>query len=144
MGHKKVIKALKQIQSDSLALFIKLHNYNLNVEGMNFMAVQNATEALYDAMAKLFKDSGEQIVLLDQKPLVTPEELLKNTRIKTEEQLSMDVEYIARSVSDDLDTMLRDMEELAGVCDDGDTVLKEFAANHTNFFFHEKELFSSL
>ena len=144
MSHKKVIKALKQIQSDSLALFIKLHNYNLNVEGMNFMAVQNATESLYDAMAKLFKDSGEQIVLLDQKPLVTPEELLKNTRIKTEVQLSMDVEYIAGAVSDDLDTMLRDMEELAGVCDDEDTALKEFASDHANFFFREKELFSSL
>lgn len=144
MSRKKIIKALKQIQADSLALFVKLHNYNLNVEGMNFMAVQNATESLYDAMAKLFKDSGEQIILLDEKPLVTPEDLIKNTRIKSDENLSMDVAYISESVQKDLAVMIRDMEELDGVCTDEEKTLKDFAANHLLFFKGEAETFSAL
>lgn len=137
MSSKKTIKRLKQIQADSHAMFIKLHSYNWNIEGMNFMAVQNMTEQLHDYMARLFNDSAEHIIQLDDKPHITISELDKNRQIKDDTVLSVDYKYVAKSVIRDLNQLKKDFEELEKLSEGNETLL---GFSHDNIGFILKEI----
>ncbi len=52
----QVITQLKQLQADSHALYIKIHNYHWHVKGMDFMPVHEQTEEIYNEMSVLYDD----------------------------------------------------------------------------------------
>jgi len=136
MSSKKTIKRLKQIQADSHAMFIKLHSYNWNIEGMNFMAVQNMTEQLHDYMARLFNDSAEHIIQLDEKPHITISDLDKCRQIQDDSVVNVDYKYVAKNVIRDLNLLKKDFEELEKLSE-GNEALLDFAHNNIGFILKE-------
>lgn len=79
-----IIKQLKQIQADSHALYVKIHNYHWNVVGMDFFPVHNHTEGIYKNMSELYDASAERVLQLGGKPYLTLTELVENTKIEEE------------------------------------------------------------
>lgn len=137
MSDKKCVKWLKQIQADSHTLFIKLHSYKWNIEGMNFMAVQNMTEQLHDYMERVYDDSAEHIIQLDHKPLLTLTDLDKARKIKDDTTEEMDYRYVAEKTIADLTLLKKDFEALEKVAQERVNIL-DFA--HDNIGFIQKEI----
>ena len=136
MSNKKCVKWLKQIQSDSHALFIKLHSFKWNIEGMNFMAVQNMTEELHDYMERVFNDSAEHIIQLDEKPLLTLADLNKNRKIQDDPAEEVPYRYVADKTIADLTLLKKNFEALVKVADERPTIL-DFARDNIGFIQKE-------
>jgi len=136
MSDKKCVKWLKQIQSDSHALFIKLHSYKWNIEGMNFMAVQNMTEQLHDYMERVFNDSAEHIIQLDEKPLLTLTDLNKNRKIQDDAAEEVTYRYVADKTIADLTLLKKNFEALAKVAEARPAIL-DFARDNIGFIQKE-------
>ena len=67
----------------SLAVFnTKLHNLHWNVVGLEFKAVHDFTEVLYDAAFGDFDDVAERLKILGLSPYVKLSEYLENSAIK--------------------------------------------------------------
>ena len=137
MGDKKCVKWLRQIQADSHALFIKLHSFKWNIEGMNFMAVQNMTEELHDYMERVFNDSAEHIIQLDEKPLLTLTDLDKNRKIQDDPIQEGTYRYVAEKTIADLTLLKKDFEALEKVSKERENIF-DFA--HNNIGFIQKEI----
>lgn len=124
MSDKKCVKWLRQIQADSHTMFIKLHGYKWNIEGTNFMAVQNMTEQLHDYMERVFNDSAEHIIQLDEKPLNTLAELEKTRKVKDDGSPDVDYRHVA-----DLGFLKKDFEALEKVAEERENLL-DFARDN--------------
>ncbi len=136
MSNKKSVKWLRQIQADSHALFIKLHSYKWNIEGMNFMAVQNMTEQLHDYMERVFNDSAEHIIQLDEKPHLTLSDLDKNRKIKDDPLGEVTYRYVAEQTIADLTLLKKNFEALQKVAKEQDVIL-DFAHDNIGFILRE-------
>ncbi len=97
----KVITQLKQLQADAHALFIKLHNYHWNVEGMDFHPVHFQTEEIYTTMSTLYDDAAERVMQLGEKPHLTMGQLVKDTNIKEETKDTFRSKYVVESIIKD-------------------------------------------
>jgi len=71
-----VIQHLQEIQADSHVLYVTIHNYHWNVKGLQFFAVHEATEKLYDTMSEIFDETAERILQLGGTPLVSLSEIM--------------------------------------------------------------------
>lgn len=109
----KVVKQLKQLQADAHALYIKLHNYHWNVKGMDFHPVHNYTEELYNEFSVLFDDLAERAIILGEKPYLTLEELVKETKIETEKGDSFKSKEIAEKLVVDFEYLLKAFKKLS-------------------------------
>lgn len=124
----KTIKQLKQLQSDAHALYIKLHNYHWNIEGMDFFPVHNQTEEIYTSMSTLYDDAAERVLQLGEKPYLTMGELAKATKIKEEKKDSFRSKEVVKSIICDYEYLLKlfsDISKTAG--DAGDKTTEAFA-----------------
>lgn len=115
---KKVIEQLKQIEVDANALFVKLHNYHWNIKGLQFYSVHEYTEKLYDMMSDVYDDTAERILQLGEKPVVTIEDIIKLTKIKTEKESSFDTKYVVENIIKDLEYMLKSWKKLSDIADE--------------------------
>ncbi|MDX4011852.1 DNA starvation/stationary phase protection protein [Aliarcobacter skirrowii] len=109
----KVIKQLNQIQADAHALYVKLHNYHWNVKGMDFHPVHNYTEGVYDEMSTLFDDAAERAIILGGKALLTIDDLVKTTKIKTETGDSFKSKEIVEKITEDFKYLLEEFKKLS-------------------------------
>lgn len=129
----KVVKQLKQIQSDAHAMYIKIHNYHWNVEGMDFFPVHNQTEAIYNEMSKLFDDAAERVIQLGEKPYLTIGELAKSTKIKEETNSSFRSKEIVNSILEDYKYLLESFKQLSQVAGEkGDKTTEMFADDNVS------------
>ena len=111
----KVIKQLNQIQADAHALYVKLHNYHWNVKGMDFHPVHNYTEGVYDEMSTLFDDVAERAIILGGKALLTIDDLVKTTKIKTETGDSFKSKEIVEKITEDFKYLLEEFKKLSAL-----------------------------
>lgn len=109
----KVIKQLNQIQADAHALYIKLHNYHWNVKGMDFHPVHSYTEGVYNEMSTLFDDVAERAIILGGTALLTIEDLVKTTKIKTEKEDSFKSKVIVDKITADFEYLLDAFNKLS-------------------------------
>lgn len=116
----KVTKTLKQLQADSHALFLKLHNYHWNIKGMQFFPIHNMTEEAYDAMAELFDATAERVIQLGSKAITSPSELLSLTKIEEEKNDSFDAKTVVDNMIKDYKYLVETFKELADSADDSD------------------------
>lgn len=114
----KVIKQLNQIQADSHALFVKIHNYHWNIKGINFHSIHEYTEKEYDEMAEIFDAVAERALMLNEKPIVDPKVLLELTKIKTEEKDSFDAKYVIQALLADFEYLKKEFEKLSELAQD--------------------------
>lgn len=120
----KVISQLNQIQADAHALYVKIHNYHWNVKGMDFHPVHSYTEGVYNDMSELYDDAAERAIILGGKALLTIDELVKTTKIKTETGTSFKSKEVVEKIIADFEYLLKsfkELSELAGEADDKGT-----------------------
>lgn len=116
----KVTKTLNQLQADSHALFLKLHNYHWNIKGMQFFPIHNTTEEAYDSMAELFDATAERAIQLGAKAITSPSELLSLTKIAEEKRDSFDAKTVLENMIKDYKYLIETLKELADAADDSD------------------------
>lgn len=135
----KVVSQLKQLQADSHALFIKIHNYHWNVKGMDFNPIHEHTEAIYNSMATLYDDTAERVIQLGGKPHLTMSELMNATKIKEETGDSFKSKKIVKNIVSDFEYLLKSFKALSDEADKaGDNTTAAFADD--NVASYEKEL----
>ena len=139
MSKSKVVSQLKQLQADSHALFIKLHNYHWNVKGMDFNPVHEHTEGIYNSMATLYDDAAERVIQLGGAPYLKMSELVSATKIKEEEGSSFTSKEIVTNIVADFEYLLKSFKDLSDSADEaGDKTTAAFADD--NVASYEKEL----
>lgn len=112
-----IVKQLKTLQSDALALFFKVHNYHWNVKGMEFSTIHSLTEKIYENMAELYDDCAERILQLGEKPHITFGHIIGNTRIKEENKSDFDARYVLKNILADYEVLLKAFIELSDTAD---------------------------
>lgn len=124
----KIIEILKQLQADSHAMYVKVHNYHWNVEGMDFFPVHNQTEEIYTNFSTLYDDVAERILQLGDKPYLTLSDLVNSTKIEEETSSSFKSREIVEKIIKDYNyflTSFRSLSEIAG--ESGDKTTESFA-----------------
>ena len=124
----KVIKQLKTLQADALALFVKVHNYHWNIKGLQFSPIHNMTEGIYESMAGLYDDCAERVLQLGEKPHITFKDITGATRIKEETKSDFDAKYVLKNILSDYEELLKAFSELSDAADkEGDKATIGFA-----------------
>lgn len=124
----KVVKQLKQLQADAHALYVKVHNYHWNVEGMDFFPVHNHTEGIYNNMSELYDDAAERVLQLGEKPYLTMGEIVKATNIKEEKGDSFRSKEVVKAIISDYKYLLKSFRALSESAGDaGDKTTEAFA-----------------
>ena len=128
---KNVITQLNQIQSDAHAMFVKVHNYHWNVKGMQFYAIHNKTEEIYNDMATLYDDMAERAIQLGGQAVLSMSEIIKITRIEEEKENNFDAKSVVSS-------LIKDFEYLKGAFETLSHVAEEAGAKTTVAMADEK------
>jgi starvation-inducible DNA-binding protein len=124
----KVIEKLKQLQADAHALYVKVHNYHWNIQGMDFFPVHNYTEEIYNSMSKLYDDTAERVLQLGDKPYLTMSQLADATKIKEESNSSFRSKDVVDSIIQDYNYLLVTFRALSEVSEDSsDSTTQAFA-----------------
>ena len=119
----KIIEQLKQIQADSHALYVKMHNYHWNIKGMDFFPVHDHTEVIYNNMSAIYDDTAERVLQLGGKPYLTMKELINATKVEDEEKEVKDI-----LEEKDVLKEFKNLSNLASQADDKTT--EAFADDH--------------
>jgi len=136
---KNVITQLNQIQSDAHAMFVKVHNYHWNVKGMQFYAIHNKTEEIYNDMATLYDDMAERAIQLGGQAVLSMSEIIKITRIEEEKENNFDAKSVVSSLIKDFEYLKGAFETLSHVAEEaGDKTTVAMADEKIARF--EKEL----
>ncbi|MFC3847117.1 DNA starvation/stationary phase protection protein [Helicobacter baculiformis] len=117
----KVVDLLKQLQADSIVLFMKLHNFHWNVKGPDFYPVHKFTQEVYGQFAELFDDLAERVVQLGAVPVVTLAEALKLAHVKEESKHTFHSKEVFEAVLKDYEHLEKhfvQLSDLAGQTDD--------------------------
>lgn len=85
--------------------YIKLHNLHWNVVGLQFKAVHEYLESLYDSMADVLDEVAEVIKMNGGTPLASLKDYLQNTSIN-------ELESKDYKISESLNIVLNDMKLL--------------------------------
>lgn len=110
---QKVVDLLRQLQADSLVLFVKTHNFHWNAKGSDFFQVHSATEEIYEKFASMFDDLAERVVQLNEKPIVTLQEALQSSKIKEESKTSFHSKEIFSAIIKDYEYLLESFMQLS-------------------------------
>lgn len=108
-----IISTLRQLQADSLVLFVKLHNYHWHVRGSDFFQVHAETQKIYEIFADVFDDLAERIVQLEGKPVVTLSEALSVAKITEENATFFRSKEIFSSILKDYEYLLSTFSKLS-------------------------------
>ncbi|CRF46767.1 Non-specific DNA-binding protein Dps / Iron-binding ferritin-like antioxidant protein / Ferroxidase [Helicobacter heilmannii] len=124
----KTLDLLKQLQADSIVLFMKLHNFHWNVKGHDFHVVHKFTQAVYEEFADMFDDLAERVVQLGHVPVVTLAEALKVAHIKEESKHSFHSKEIFEAILHDYEHLEKHFSQLSEFADEaGDKITATYA-----------------
>lgn len=113
----KIVELLRQLQADSLVLFVKTHNFHWNIKGNDFYQVHSATEEIYEKFATMFDDLAERIVQLGEKPVVTLQEALQTSKIKEESNTKFHSKEIFVAIIKDYEYLLENFMALSDLAE---------------------------
>ncbi|QDF27833.1 Dps family protein [Halarcobacter anaerophilus] len=113
-----VVEQLKTIQANALVMYVKLHNLHWNVKGMQFYAVHEMTESMYNKMAEIYDDTAERVLQVGEKPYVTINDALKVSKIEEDKRVEFSPKEVLEIVLNDYKTFLNDFKELSIISDD--------------------------
>ena len=102
---KKLLKVSNKYLANVGVSYIKLHNLHWNVVGLNFKAVHEYLEGIYDSMAEVLDEVAELIKMDGGYPLSSLKEYLAVASI--EELESRDYKIL-----ESLDILLKDLKAL--------------------------------
>ena len=102
---KKLLNSANKYLANVGVSYIKLHNLHWNVVGLNFKAVHEYLESIYDSMAEVLDEVAELIKMDGGYPLASLKEYLAVASI--EELESRDYKIL-----ESLDILLKDLKAL--------------------------------
>jgi starvation-inducible DNA-binding protein len=114
------IEAMKALQADAMVFYMKLHNYHWNVKGLQFVAVHNYTEELYEQFTTIFDDLAELVLQSNEKPLVTLAAILKAATVKEDSALDFGVKDVLAAVRSELEYFYAKFKELKKIAEEDD------------------------
>ena len=79
---KKLFDSMNKYLADTAVMYIKLHNLHWNVSGMQFKAVHEYLEALYDGVTENMDAIAELLRMHGEYPAASMAEFLKLTSVK--------------------------------------------------------------
>ena len=79
---KKLFNSMNKYLADTAVMYIKLHNLHWNVSGMQFKAVHEYLEALYDGVTENMDAIAELLRMHGEYPAASMSEFLKLTSVK--------------------------------------------------------------
>lgn len=79
---KDLVKNLNRAVANFGVLYTKLHSHHWLVKGKQFFQLHEKFEELYDEVTEHFDAVAERVLMLEQKPVATLAEFLKNATIK--------------------------------------------------------------
>lgn len=106
------IEQLKQLQADSHALFVKIHNYHWNVKGLQFHSIHVYTESAYNDMSEIFDAVTERALMLGAKIEVTPTLLAQNAKINTDAKSCYSPKEVLTLITEDFKYLLTEFKTL--------------------------------
>lgn len=116
----KKIQLMNNYLSNLAVINIKLHNLHWNVTGINFVAIHNFTESLYDEAFENLDAVAEQIKMLGEMPLSRLGDYLKHASIEELEGKSFTAKEVLQLVNDDLSTLKSQALEIRSVANEED------------------------
>jgi starvation-inducible DNA-binding protein len=139
MKSEKFIELLNNNLANLQILYVKLHNYHWNVNGMNFKPVHEMTEAYYDYFAEQYDKVAERIIQLGEKPLASLQDYLKNTSLKEENKNGFDSKYVLSAVLLDFEHLNKGFKEISKAASESSDVPTVNIADD-NIAWLEKEI----
>ncbi len=123
-----IVENLKQLQADAHAMYVKVHNYHWNIEGMDFYPVHNQTEEIYTKFSMIYDDLAERILQLGAKPYLTLSDLVNTTKIEEESNSSFRSKEVVEKIVNDYNYFLRSFRALSEIAgESGDKTTEAFA-----------------
>ncbi len=119
---KKLSNNTNQYLANIGVSYIKLHNLHWNVKGLQFKAVHEYLESLYDTFADVLDEIAELLKMDGEMPLASMSEYLSVATIK-------EIETNEICINDTLHTLLADMEALQNQAKE----LRKLALEEDNF-----------
>lgn len=117
----KAYEKMNQYLANLAVWNVKLHNLHWNVKGMQFLAIHNYTESLYDKVFRYFDDVAERIKMAGLSPLAILSEYLKVADLKEVEVKDYSAEEVLDLLRNDLELMsslAKSIREIASEEDD--------------------------
>lgn len=111
---------LNQYLSNLAIINVKLHNLHWNVKGMEFMAIHNFTEELYNAYFLQYDDVAELIKIQGQKPLATVADYLENATIKESKESKFTPIEVVKTLIGDLSILKDQAHEIRKIANEED------------------------
>ncbi len=102
---KEVVKGLNNYLADTSVLYFKWHNLHWNLTGLQFKAVHEYLETLYDSLALVLDEVAELLKINDEAPLASMKEFLKATSIE-------ELDSVEISIKDTLSVLMADLKHL--------------------------------
>lgn len=107
---KEIVVLLNRYLADLSVEYVKLHNLHWNVIGVNFKAVHEYLEELYNNINKSYDEIAELLKIHNEVPSASIKEYLSLTDIEEIPSLEM-------KTCEVLKTVLIDFEKLKSICE---------------------------
>jgi starvation-inducible DNA-binding protein len=118
---KDLFEKLNKYLADTAVMYIKLHNLHWNVSGLQFKAVHEFLEGLYDGITENMDAIAEIMRIHGKYPAASMEEYLKLTSVKELPSKKIDVKTVLTIVLDELKALESGAKEVRAVADADDT-----------------------
>lgn len=123
-----IVENLKQLQADAHAMYVKVHNYHWNIEGMDFYPVHNQTEEIYTNFSSLYDEVAERVLQLGEEPYLTLSDLVNSTKIEEESNSRFRSKEVVEKIVNDYNYFLRSFRALSEIAgESGDKTTEAFA-----------------
>ena len=118
--NKKLSEKLNVYLADTAVMYIKLHNLHWNVYGVQFKAVHEYLEELYDGFTANMDAIAELLRMHDMYPAASLAEYLKISSIKELPSEKVDVKQALSIVLEDLKAFDKKAKEIRSTADEDD------------------------
>ena len=113
-----LLKKLNQYLADTGVLYIKLHNLHWNVSGLQFKAVHEFLEELYDGITENMDEIAEILRMHGEYPVASMADFLEITSIKELSPEKVEVKNALSITLDDLKTLDAEAKAVRAAADD--------------------------
>ena len=114
---KDLFEKLNKYLADTAVMYIKLHNLHWNVSGLQFKAVHEFLETLYDGITENMDEIAEIVRMHGEYPAASMEEFLKITSVKELPSKKIDVKTALSIVLDEFKALDSEAKDVRAVAD---------------------------
>jgi starvation-inducible DNA-binding protein len=118
--NKMLQEKLNKYLADTAVSYIKLHNLHWNIYGMQFKAVHEYLETLYDGITENMDAIAELIRMYGEYPAASMSDYLKLSSVKELESEGIDIKKALVIVLEDLQALDKAAKDIRTSADDED------------------------